>query len=346
MSEVIGGEYEMFLPSNKVQCNLGPYNAGKLYSSGRAALYYIILSIRQERNDICKIYIPDYICDSVIETLNVVNINWQVYHLNDDLTINQNNFDKLDLTSSAVLLVNYFGLSEMQSEIAYVRSKNKDVIIIEDNVQSFFSMFCDSDSNYKFTSFRKSLPLPDGGWVVSKHPLLDSNKEENTFSQYKIAGSILKNMRHSGYYGDKIYLNLFEQGEKLIDDNLTKSISRFTLNSLPNMIDCNRNGTLRRRNAEFLVSRLMEFGIAPILPLGDDHIPLFIPIRLKNREKIRNAMFAENIFCPIHWPFTDTFTNEFTLGKILANEELSLIVDYRYTTRDMNRIVNVIINNI
>lgn len=346
MSEVIGGEYEIILPSTKIQSDLGPFAEGKLYSSGRAALYFIILSLRQEHTEINSVLVPDYICDTVIDTLNAVKMSWRVYHLNDDLTINQNEFVKIDLSCCAVLLVNYFGLSAMQSEIAFVRSINKDVIVIEDNVQSFYSMFSNSDSNYRFTSFRKSLPLPDGGWAVSKHPLLNADKEENTFSQYKVAGSILKNMRNLGFWGDEIYLQLFKQGEELIDDNITKSISQFTIDSLPHMRDYNRYGTIRRRNARFLISALRELNIKPILPLGKDNIPLFIPIRIKNREKVRQALFADNIFCPVHWPFTNSFSENFVLGKELAEEEVSIIVDYRYTINDMKRIINVIKYNI
>lgn|SRR5574344_138239 len=341
MSEVIGGEYEVMIPSTKIPNNLGVFKDGKMYSSGRAALYYIIHSLRQNRKDINKLLVPDYICNSVIETLNAAKIDWQVYHLNDNLTINQDTFSKLGLNSCAVLLVNYFGLSDIKCEIDFVRSIDKNVIVIEDNVQSFYSMFNESDSDYRFTSFRKTLPLSDGGWVLSKHSLLDADVEENTFTQYKVAGSILKNMRSSGYYGDEIYLSLFEQGENLINDNLTKAISKFTLDALPH-IEHFRYGTLRRRNAEFLVPALAELGIETVLPIGEDNIPLFLPIRLKNRDDVRHAMFAEKIFCPVHWPFSDVFTDDFTLGRTMANEELSLIVDYRYTTADMQRIINVI----
>lgn len=343
-TKVIGGEYEI----NTNICKSGVYNqfgGGDFYASGRAALFHIIRSIITNQPAINNVLIPDYICDSVVETLNDAEIKWTVYHLNQNLTINRKEFENVDFNTSVILLVNYFGLSNQAPEIAYIRSLNENAYIIEDNVQSCYSMFQESDSDYRFTSFRKSLPLPDGGWVLSKHPMVKAKESENTFTQYKVAGSILKSMRKNGYYGDEVYLHLLEQGEELINNNYTTSISRFTKDSLP-QIDINRLASIRCRNAEYLIKQLDVLGIRPIMPVEENHIPLFLPIRLENRNKIRRAMFAENIYCPVHWPFTEKFTDDFVLGKQLAQEELSLIVDYRYTITDIKRIIQVIKENL
>jgi len=343
MKKVIGGEFELLMPSSPKK-HENDARKGNLYSSGRGALYYIWKSVQQNHPHVKRILIPDYICDSVVETLNYAKAPWMLYHLSEGLTINQNSFTGEELANSAIIIVNYYGLVPIKQQISYIRSLSPQTIIIEDDVQSFYTMFLESDADYRFTSFRKTLPLPDGGWVLSKHHLLSAEKGENTFAQYKIAGSILKSQRSSGYYADSLYLRLFEQGEELINDNITKSISRFSSESYV-QIDYNRYGILRKRNAEYLVKELEGIDIKPILPI-EDNIPLFVPLRLVNRNNIRRALFADNIFCPIHWPFTDVFTDDFVLGKVMAREELSIIVDYRYTISDMKRIVNIIKKNI
>lgn len=343
MFKVIGGEFETDIIDPSFNNGISPNEQGKLYSSGRGALFFILQSIKINHPNINGVLIPDYICDSVVETLNTAKIKWEVYHLNSNLSIDGSGFSAKKLASYAVIIVNYFGLSSLKEEINKIREVYSNSVIIEDDVQSFYSMFNESDADYRFTSFRKSIPLPDGGWALSRYPLLSADIDKNTFAQYKIAGSILKAKRSLNYYDDSIYLNLFEQGEVIINDNITKSISDFSLQSFSH-IDYNLYGNIRKKNADFLFKELIKNDINPIMPLGEN-VPLFVPIRLKRRDKVRHALMSENIFCPIHWPFTDAFTSEFRLGKIMNEEELSLVVDYRYDSDDMQRIVNIVKNN-
>lgn len=86
-------------------------------------------------------------------------------------------------------------------------------------------------------------------------------------------------------------------------------------------------------------------GIKPCREIENDAVPLFVPIILQKRDKVRKAMFAEHIFCPVHWPVIE-YKEELKTGVYMAEHELSLIVDHRYSSDDMDRILTVIKNNI
>lgn len=337
---VVGGDFEIAIPQYKNEVLPIEFQEGYYYSSGRAALYAIIQHIEETRKDIKTILIPDYICHSVIETIQKTHLAIEVYHLTRTFLVPEEVVGRGNLDDKAILLVNYFGLMSLEKDIQRLRIYNKYVCIIEDNVQSLLSMFEPSSADYRFTSFRKALPVPDGGWVKTKYAMLQPERI-NRFAQYKIAGGILKGLRHYQCFDDSLYLKMLETGEEKIDENLDKSISQFTLDTLANQ-NLVRFKTLRVRNAEYLVKHLAEIGITPMISYSEGCVPLFIPICLRNRNIVRNALFAKQIFCPVHWPIPNEGYAEYTMAMKMQEVELSLIVDQRYNTQIMQEIINTI----
>ena len=130
-----------------------------------------------------------------------------------------------------------------------------------------------------------------------------------------------------------------------IDDDYQTDMTQLSKDILANM-EWNRWAILRKRNAETIIEGLKVLGINPIIPLKENAVPLFIPIRLANRDKVRKAMFSNKIFLPVHWPVEPDFKNILKRGTDLSEHELSIIVDQRYSVSDMKRILSIIENNI
>lgn len=310
------------------------------YSSGRAALYQILKFLQKERG-INRILLPDYLCSSVLIPVKSLGIDYGFYLINDKLKLNKESFKEEYKAGDAVLIINYFGLQNLSEQVAYVRSLNDDVIIIEDDVQAYYEFKKPlNDVDFKFTSLRKTFAVPDGGLVKTRHqlPKIDA---PNTFGQYKAAAALLKSMRE-GNFNDQIYLELFEKGEYKIDDELECGMSRIA-ERLYAIVDEERVKVRRLNNANYLISELDKIDINPLLSLIDGHVPLFIPILLKNRDAVRMAMFKKEIFCPIHWPLEKEVLKR---GTIMAESELSLIIDQRYGVKEMDEIVSVIKSNL
>lgn len=333
---MIGGEFQIAVTdilnaSNRHSETSDVYS----YSSGRAALYQILKLLKQEKG-VHHILLPDYLCSSVLVPVKALGLDFTFYPIDEQLELEPQSFSTLYKKDSAVLVINYFGLKDLSAQIHTIRSLDEHAIIIEDDVQAYYEFKKSlGDVDFKFTSLRKTFAVPDGGLVKTKLQL-PKVEAPNTFGQYKAAAALLKSMRE-GNFNDQIYLEMFEKGEDLIDDELESSMSNIA-RKLYTIVDESRVKIRRLNNASYLVEHLNRIGIKPMLPLLEDHVPLFIPVVLNNRDEIRRRMFQHEVFCPVHWPLDGMSVKR---GADMAKHELSLIVDQRYNKNDMDFMINL-----
>lgn len=306
------------------------------YSSGRAALYQILKFLKKEKA-VSHILLPDYLCSSVLVPVKALGLDFTFYPIDEQLELEPSSFAKLYRNNSAVLVINYFGLKDLFSQIQAIRSLDEHAIIIEDDVQAYYEFKKPLvDVDFKFTSLRKTFAVPDGGLVKTKHQL-PKVEAPSTFGQYKAAAALLKSMRE-GNFNDQIYLEMFEKGESLIDNELECGMSQIA-EKLFDALEEERVKIRRLNNAQYLIEQLDKIGIKPLLPLYEGYVPLFIPITLNTRDEVRKRMFQNEVFCPVHWPLEDM---DLKRGKVMAEIELSLIIDQRYNISDMNLVLDLI----
>ena len=310
------------------------------YSSGRAALYQILKYLKQEKN-VNHVLLPDYLCSSVLVPVKELGLDYGFYPINEKLVLEHASFQPLYKNGTAVLLINYFGLQDLSSQIKAIRELDDKAIIIEDDVQAYYEFIKPLDGvDFKFTSLRKTFAVPDGGLVKTKYQL-SRVTTPNTFGQYKAAAALLKSMRE-GNFNDQIYLELFEKGESLIDCEQECGMSLIA-EKLYSFMNEEHVKVRRLNNAEYLVEQLEKIGIKPLFSLLEDHVPLFVPVVLKNRDSVRKAMFKQDIFCPVHWPLDGMNVKR---GELMSKTELSLIIDQRYGRNDMDNIIAVLKENL
>jgi dTDP-4-amino-4,6-dideoxygalactose transaminase len=335
MQKVIGGEFEIDL--SKIGLTHTLYNS-HLFSSGRSALYHI-LKLLYENNQFTNVLLPDYLCESVVNAVVKSNFDFDFYQINYDLTIDFESLQSKFSDTSIVLIINYFGCIDIKNQIRMIRAININICIISDNVQGFYAMSQAKEADFSFTSFRKTFPVPDGALVETTLEGLANVSGENTFVTNKIAGGILKHYAKEKIIDDYLYLDYLSAGERIIDENYDAAPSKFSKLLFSNL-DFETIAKRRIENSILLLKGLKQIGIEPIIPNIKSCVPLFIPIRLKNRDVVRNKMFSENIFCPIHWPPPNNI--ELIRANELAGTELSLIVDQRYDQTDMQRMLDIL----
>ena len=334
---MIGGEFQIAV-TDILNAQNRHFDAPDVYaySSGRAALYQILKYLKQEKG-IIHILLPDYLCSSVLVPIKDLGLEYSFYPIDEQLELIESEFSKRYKNYTAVLLINYFGLKDLSSQIKSIRGIDENAIIIEDDVQAYYEFKKPLGGvDFKFTSLRKTFAVPDGGLVKTKFHLPNVTTP-NTFGQYKAAAALLKSMRE-GNFNDQIYLELFEKGESLIDSEQECGISQIA-EKLYSFMNEEHVKVRRLNNARYLMGELEKISVKPILPLDDDHVPLFIPIILENRDIVRKAMFQNEIFCPVHWPLDGMNVKR---GEQMFREELSLIIDQRYGRKEMDEIISVL----
>lgn len=334
---MIGGEFQIAV-TDILNAQNRHFNEPDVYaySSGRAALFQILKYLKQEEG-ISYILLPDYLCSSVLVPIKDLGLKFSFYPIDEQLELIESEFSKLYSKGTVVLLINYFGLKDLSSQIKSIKGIDENAIIIEDDVQAYYEFKKPLNGvDYKFTSLRKIFAVPDGGLVKTKHHL-PKVTTPNTFGQYKAAAALLKSMRE-GNFNDEIYLELFEKGESLIDSEQECGMSQIA-EKLYSFTNEDHVKVRRLNNARYLIDELKKIGIESLLPLKEDYVPLFVPIILKNRDIIRKTMFQKEIYCPVHWPL-DGMEN--IRGEQMAKEELSLIIDQRYGRKEMDEIISVL----
>lgn len=342
-NKVIGGEFEIEVQQSYQMRNALPEDV-VTYSSGRSALYNILACLK-EKCGIKSVLFPDYLCESVYQMAEKNDMGVEFYALDVQLSPDVKDIENKYDTTKAILLIDYFGLKDNQPAIEQLRGIYQDMVIILDNVQSPYSMYEKTDADFTFSSFRKAFPVTDGSWVLSKGTSLPQYERVNAFAQYKIAASCLKALREQHLFSDEVYLELYHRGEVMIDDDYQTDMTQLSKDILADM-EWGRYAILRKRNAEVMIDGLKRMGIEPVIPISDDKVPLFVPVRLENRDKVRKAMFANNVFLPVHWPVEDGYKKQLKRGAEMAAHELSIIVDQRYSVSDMRRILSILESNI
>ncbi|MFB5621863.1 MAG: hypothetical protein ACE5Q7_02880 [Candidatus Nitrosomaritimum yanchengensis] len=102
---------------------------------------------------------------------------------------------------------------------------------------------------------------------------------------------------------------------------------------LENAFDYPSISRKRVENYEILNRYLSKFAIFPNLPEGV--VPLAYPIRLRNREEVRQHLFKKKIYPPVHWPLSGLVPENFAASHHLSSTILSLVCDQRYSSADM-----------
>lgn len=336
-SRVIGGEFELHSMPGQAHSPKGYF----CYASGRAVLYQILMSIKLTT---FKVWLPDWLCESMIDAVRRTGLDCDFYELGSDLRMDVGRFVQRNRPVSendVIVLVNYFGLVDVERTIADLRSMKVESVIVEDDVQALFSFLDNSakpTADYRFTSLRKTIAAPDGGLVFTSKQM-PLGQQKNTFAPYKLKGALIKGAADETT-DDGEYLALFEQGEELIENNYESEMSG-EASAILAATDLAEVANKRKENANYLMKKLEELGVEPLLKCQGNQVPLFVPVLIDNRDEVRRELRRNGIFCPVHWPLRKDM-EALPMGRRMVEKELSLVIDQRYNQEDMDSIVQVL----
>lgn len=322
-SREIGGYFEFDLP------NLGqfPYPQAIKYNSARSAFFDLL-----NQSNIKKIWMPKFICDSMIEPLKILGIDILYYDLEQDF------YPKLPHNleeDEYILYVNYFGLCiSVQRKLLSIYPNKK---IIFDHSQAFFvAPFECFGTVY---SPRKFLPIAEGGLLVSKEittPNYTVRDTEEMVQQYHHCFI----RRLSG--ASQAY-EIFKKNEMLLNDCIPKNISGIT-QDLINCFDYGSIKSIRLENFKFLHAQL---GGVNQLHIDIDNIesPLTYPLLLDSKvlsSKISNLLINSGIFTPTYWIDSLERVSVDSFEYNFISNTTHLICDQRYSLKEMQIQINMV----
>ena len=338
-------------------------NINYLYN-GRSAFNRIIKSLNNNNSN--NILIPSYLCgDVLISILKKLKYNYYIYNLDISLNCEYESIVKLiDQDTTAILLINYFGLVNNYRFAEKIKKKFKNIKIIYDVVQNpwfFFNLTAKPLTikqqfdyvDFAFTSFKKSYPISEGSLLYSKK-LIDFKKltrNNCAFKTWKSASLLKKKflLERNNNLLEKKYLNYF----KKIDSK--NNINNYNISHesfiILNRLNLFKIAKIRIANYRFLYSALKKQKKIGILKLEKNKIPMFFPIFIisGNRDYIIKKLKKNKIFCPVHWKLNNSLRSLISISNAkIYDTEISIPIDHRISKENLQTILyelNKILDN-
>lgn len=319
MNQAIGGYFQLELrsASNPLYQDLIHLN------SGRNCFEYILRA-----NKYKAVYIPYFTCDVLVEPLTKLGIEYYFYEIDDNLEP-VFNYDRIK-QNQAFLSTNYFGLKT--DFIKNLTSSNVKGLIVDD-AQAFFSPPITGVDT--FYSPRKFFGVPDGGLLSTANQLADKFEDDYSYDRFS---HLIKRIDLSPEDG---FMD-FKENDRSLSNLLIKRMSALT-QAILSSIDYKGIAVRRRENFQYVHSHLKDKNLLDI-ELNEEDVPMVYPFRVGNAEQLRKRLISKRIYCATYWPNVFNWCSRNSLEYSLANEIISLPIDQRYSLKEMELIVNLILH--
>lgn len=323
------------------------WNIGKdreFLLSGRTAIYFVLQEILKKQK-VEKVYLPSYSCHSMAQPFLESDIKVEYYDVafEDSLKYNIDTEKDCDI----FFAMNYFGYTATNMENYIKKFKDRGITVIEDITHSILSEKKYSVySDYLVGSLRKWFPIASGGIAISMEK--DFKIQECIETNQNLIISKKTAMSQKKDYIENIdtsikqnFLNEFSKSNEILSEDYKNY--RIDENSYKILmgLDIEKIQNSRRENAKIIYEKLKDIKEIRFLVnnLLNEDCPLFVPIILQEnlRNNLRKILIENQVYCPIHWPLDQNLNNIF-------NKELSLICDQRYTKKEIEEYLKIIVN--
>lgn len=338
----LGGDFEL---SNISQGNAENLTAltkgipGTWTLSGRGALALTLKDL--EDHGISHVHLPAYLCESIIAPLEALKVAYSFYPVDRSLVGHPD-----PPAGSATFVINYFGWLNPGLDNPPAET------LIEDSCQAMLSGWqpSSSASKYIICSPRKFAATGLGGWtnLAQAPPITTPDAEiflQRSLDARLLRGKYLANKTSAiDEETEKEYLTELADVENFLDSHPTESgIPELGLKVIAG-IDWKRVAETRRNNWLQLYDLLSAHVELVFNNLPDAVAPLCFVIRTANRDRVRRKLAAQRIFCPVHWPLpTQVDRQKFPISAELSDTLLSLPIDQRYGTDEMNFLAQAVL---
>lgn len=349
-------------PSQKQWLNLpcdshGQYTRQVFTNNGRTATIYLLEHcIDLEQDDV--ILLPDYLCLSIIVSIEAPNVKYRFYRVNRDLSPDMEDLtSKLDEHVKGIYIIHYFGVPYEQSTVDALKSirSERNILIIEDITQTLLSR--DETrmgfGDYLVGSTRKWLPMTDGGILAARDgvpcPILPLEDAYNEAAYKQLLISLMRD-----YYNANPQID--RRGYLIMEQEANKA--RYTDLSVRHMTDFSRNimfasdlesiSVRRRENYNYLYARLRgHSGITVVSkPLDTEgkYVPFGLFLLVEDRESFYDYLVGKGIIGEIQWVLPLDYYMPGEDARYLSEHNLMIHCDQRYTQEEMSYVADSILS--
>ncbi len=303
------------------------HNRGNLYhdnaiklNCGRACLEYLIKAY-----EIRKIWLPFFLCDSVIQRCNHFDVSIGCYTIGDGFSIHIPSEIKED---EWLYVVNYYGQLSV-NDIERLRKVHERIIV--DNAQAYYEHpVVNVPTIY---TCRKFFGVSDGAFLYTKRKV---DFELETDVSYNRMEFLLGRFER----GASVFYDEYVKNNEIFAKEPMKKMSALTENILRGL-DHEYIKKARTDNWRILHEHLNEYNG---LKLKNTENAFAYPLLVKNGREMRNILIGRKIYIPLLWPNVLSDCPLDSVEYELADNILPLPCDQRYKSEDMNYLAEQLID--
>ena len=288
---------------------------------GRSCLAYLA-ELRKMR----RAWVPDWVCDSVPNTLERAGVSVKRYAIGADFLPE---YSFAVAPGDWLVLVDYYGqLCPADVSEALGRSAGR---LIVDETQGFFRQpWAGCDTIY---STRKWFGVSDGGYLATS----DDSSLERTLPvdmSHERMGFVLGRFEESAAK----YYRAAGDNNRAFGNEPVKAMSPLTENLL-RAVNYEAAANRRAENWKVLDGALSSINK---LSLHLQEGPFMYPLMISDAQRIRKKLIGGKVFVPMLWPDVIENSNSTSWAYRFSTDILPLPIDQRYGTDEMNRILGLL----
>lgn len=291
------------------------------------------------------VLLPAYLCDAVMGAFNR-RCQFRFYDINEDFSIDTESISNIisDGRIDVLYIIHYFGILHTNLPQLSQICKDNGILLWEDHAHSALSAFSYEYADAMFFSFRKVLPIPDGGGVWLRGASNGKAYSDKIFFPNVMSMLILlkrsfwglsSRLRESAHNMAKKNSDAMKKGDL---DLSVKPISKFSERIIFSA-DIKKIYTIRRNLYEKWGDMIMNSKFKAVFDdLDQATCPLGFPIWVKNPIELQHKMEQHNIFLKIHWPLAPEVAKANTTAKRISQTIITLPIYPGLKEKDLHRV--------
>lgn len=358
----IGSEYG-FGQQNGFSATFGlenrkPTPAATFVCSGRSAIG-IAVRYAQRHSPPTRncVLLPSYLCHTIIQPFLELGIDVDFYPVGEDLIIDARDVaGRIGRNTLAVLTLQYFGFQQDPALTRNLLAEFPGIFLIDDRTHALLSDLANPDryatGAIVVYSARKWAPFPDLGIVQwpegvgargAEEPRVLDAGYDLAFSSTRFTALLMRTLFMT--FPCEVFRRWsfvrVQQSDRILDRRCVLRSASPVSQLLWRMWNWRQSWDARRSNFQYLLERWPRRAGTPLFRvLGDGICPLGFPVRTSNRCSLKDQLIRHQVYPPIHWLLPKQVDpGEFVDSARLADEELTIPIDQRYSLADMEQIL-------
>jgi hypothetical protein len=259
------------------------------------------------------------------------------YEVDYDLRVQSNQWISEVTSGDLVIFIDYLLSYDRQLAVAV---KEKGAWVLEDACQALLSSYAGTHSDFVLFNIVKWIGVPDGAILrfPDSIPIYDLSLETPAPAWWlkALQGSVIRREFDDGN-PTREWFKLFREKEDAMPTGFY-AMSQLAQTIMQYSVDYSFIAK-RRMDILGLLERLEAYAVFP--RIEPDVVPLGFPVRIANRDAVRQALFDHRIYPPVHWLLDGVIPSRFEDSLRLARDIMTLPCDQRYSPEDMERMAEI-----